>query len=196
MTQFGVKMNLIWIIQVSGIVFKLKIYFLIYFSRFYCSLDDASNSRKAKGFLKRFPRHRKPRGKDRVFDSMKLRDLFETLLSRRFMGSSESLVQAPTAQIRSMCNEPVRHWDHWYGDQRPIYTWSRPWDHNLRALVEIIPKGRLDQSWPSNPRSTVVSPSSTQPHIRGGAGTHTAAPSPGPSIYVPSSWFLRETLLY
>jgi hypothetical protein len=39
-------MNLIWIIQVSGIVFKLQIYFLIYFSLFYCSLDYAHDYKK------------------------------------------------------------------------------------------------------------------------------------------------------
>jgi hypothetical protein len=106
---------------------------------------------------------------DHGFDSVKFRDLFETLLGRRVTGSSEPSVQAPTAQIRSTCNEPVRHQDRWSGEQRPIYTWSRPWDPNLRALVEIIPKGRLDQSWPSHSWSTVASPS-TQPHIHG--GTH------------------------
>jgi hypothetical protein len=49
MDQKGVKMNFIWIKQVSSFIFILKIIFSICFSDFSISLDRTSNSIKYRG---------------------------------------------------------------------------------------------------------------------------------------------------
>jgi hypothetical protein len=51
MTQFGIKMNLLWISQVLELFLCLEMYFLYYFSYFPKSLDQAHNYQGIQGLF-------------------------------------------------------------------------------------------------------------------------------------------------
>ena len=56
MGKFGLHMNFLWIIQVLGFIFILKIEFPIHFINFNSVLDWASNKPKRRGYFRRIPK--------------------------------------------------------------------------------------------------------------------------------------------
>jgi hypothetical protein len=159
MDQFGLNMNFLWIKQLLGIVFILKIHFLNQFPWFSISLDCASITGKCRVSGAKFPRL--PSRQDYGLISKNSRVSLVKLAQRRGILSPRPSDQIRMRQIRlphyktvacpyrPMRNQRRKGDPPWSNLNRPLsHQRSRSWRANRYTVIN---------SWPSvmNPTTTI-----------------------------------------